>query len=107
MRKSNFTNLQKSCSPEPKGTFPKVAPNLAITPSQMMELASHGVPVSLQNAANFNDGQVNPPWDVPAERVRGVDMADLWQLQMSSRSKLKDAKAQAAAQAAAQASKSE
>ena len=98
MRKSLFSTVQKTCAPVPKGTFPKVQPNMAVTPSQMMEMAAHGVPVSLQNAANFNDGEVNPSWDVPAERVRGVDMADLWQLQQSSRAKLKEAKAAASQQ---------
>lgn len=55
----------------------------------MFEMAAHGVPISLQNAANFTDGEVNPSWDVPAEKVRGIDMADLWNLEQSSREKLK------------------
>lgn len=39
----------------------------------------------------FFDGEVNPSWTVPIERDRGVDVADVWQAQQESRSKLRNA----------------
>lgn len=90
MRKNLFTTLHTvvaNC--KCKSEWQRTKPNLAVTPGQMFEMAAHGVPISLQNAANFTDGEVNPSWDVPAEKVRGIDMADLWNLEQSSREKLK------------------
>lgn len=71
--------------------YHRTRPNLAVTPSQMMEMAAHGMPISLQNSADFHDGDTNPSWDISPERVRGIDAADLWQLQQSTRGKLKKA----------------
>lgn len=64
---------------------------MAVTPGQMFEMAAHGMPISLQNAANFTDGYTGSSWFVPAEKVRGIDPADLWTLQQSTRGKLKKA----------------
>lgn len=63
-------------------------PNLAVTPSSMLDLANHGVPIaSQQNPSNFDDGTINPQPVLP-ENMRGVDAAQLWELQETSRSKL-------------------
>lgn len=53
--------------------------NLAVTPSQMMEMASHGIPVSTPNVELFYEGTENPSWNIPLEQQRGIDVAQLWQ----------------------------
>lgn len=65
--------------------------NLCVTPSKMLEMASHGVPISVQNEQNFYDGEPNPSWSIMPEKVRGVDANDLWLLQKTSRNKLRNA----------------
>ena len=59
----------------------------------MMQLTERGIPVSSQNMpeGSFFDGEVNPSWTVPIERDRGIDVADVWQAQQESRSKLRNA----------------
>lgn len=101
MRKNLFKSARfcRSVVYSSEDSYHRVRPNLAVTPAQMFEMAAHGVPISLQNASNFHDGDTNPSWTVPPERVRGVDMADLWQMQQSSRAKLKKARADAKAAA--------
>ena len=71
--------------------FLPVTPGLAVTPSQMLELSEHGIAISGQNAANFDDGEFTPSWDLDASQLRGVDMADLWQLQRSTKKKMRQA----------------
>lgn len=63
---------------------------LAVTPSQMLEMASEGVPISSVNAEfMYDDGQRTPP-DVPVlDRQRGVDLGDLWENQQDIRHKMK------------------
>lgn len=68
-----------------------VQPNLAVTPSKMMKMAEHGVAISSDlNSSNFVDGDKNPSWDIPLERLRGIDMADLWQTRQAIKSKIKN-----------------
>lgn len=64
-------------------------PNLAVTPSSMLELANHGLPIaSQQNPNNFDDGNLTPSPVLP-ENLRGVDCAQLWELQQNVRNKAK------------------
>lgn len=70
----------------------QVQNGLCVTPSKMLEMASHGVPISVQNEQNFYDGVPNPSWEVLPEKVRGVDANDLWLLQKTSRNKLRSSK---------------
>lgn len=65
---------------------------LASTPSQMLELASKGVPISENNVSNFFDGEKNPSWDVPLYRQRNVDIADVWQAEQDAKKVLKKIK---------------
>lgn len=68
------------------------SPNLAVSPSAMLDLANHGVPIaSQQNPSNFDDGSLTPQ-PVLAENLRGVDAAQLWEIQENSRSKLSKTK---------------
>lgn len=98
-RKSLFNVHSRTCNCTCKSQYHRTKPNLAVTPGQMFEMAAHGMPISLQNAANFSDGHTGSSWFLPAEKVRGIDPADLWNLQQSSRHKLRKAAADAKAAA--------
>lgn len=67
--------------------------DLAYTPTQMMQMAEKGIAVSNQavSADNFFDGvPVNEStFNLPLERLRGVDVADCWQAEQSVRKKAK------------------
>lgn len=88
-----FTCFRKVCHPKAKGFYPRVQPGLSITPSEMMKLAEQGIPVSAQagNLDAWNDGSTNPSWYVDSSRLRGIDPADLWQIQRSTRKKMRNA----------------
>lgn len=54
--------------------------NLAVTPKQMLEMSEKGIPISGQNLSMLpSDGSTNPGFDIPAEQLRGVDPAELWE----------------------------
>lgn len=91
--KEKFKTNQRLCTCIPSRTFLRTRQGLAYTPSEMLSLAERGIPVNQANAGenNFYDGELNPSWTVPIERDRGVDIADVWQMQMESRSKLNKA----------------
>lgn len=76
-----------------KSFEPIVQRGLAVTPAQMADMAAHGVAVSSQNAAQFNDGEIKPSWDLPIERKRGIDMADAWIASKDAQGKLRKAHA--------------
>ena len=80
------------CNCKVSGSFMATKPGLAYSPAKMMELAERGIPVSSQSVGTFFDGVVTPTWEVPLERARGVDIADVWQAQAESRHKLHTAK---------------
>lgn len=64
----------------------EVIPNLAITPSKMAELVDQGIPVSSSMLSGMAyDGVDNPSWDIPIDQKRGVDIAEVWQVQKTSR----------------------
>ncbi|UPW41258.1 hypothetical protein [Sigmofec virus UA08Rod_4686] len=61
-------------------------PNLAITPSRMAQLADDGIPVSSAlMSVTSNDGELNPSWHIPIDQMRGVDIATVWNAQLSAR----------------------
>lgn len=64
--------------------------NLAVTPSQMADLTERGVAVASANL-QFFEGSVTPSSVVPIDARRGIDAADVWQAQMTSRKKLRSA----------------
>lgn len=81
------------CCPKRRVDEQPVRPDLSRTPAQMMALVEQGIPVSVPNAISAeNQGVLNPSWDVPIERKRGTDIADIWQKQQASRKKLADAR---------------
>lgn len=62
---------------------------LSMSPADISRAVSRGVAVSSQlNEELFFDGDDNPTFDVPIERQRGVDVADVWQAQQSARKKI-------------------
>lgn len=67
--------------------------DLAYTPTQMMQMAEKGIAVSNQSvsADNFFDGVPvsESTFNLPLERLRGVDVADCWQAEQSIRKKAK------------------
>lgn len=65
-----------------------VRPDLSVTPAQAMRLAEKGIPVSTQTASSFSDGSLNPSWEVPLDRCRGIDPAVLWEKQQEIRTKI-------------------
>lgn len=69
-------------------TEPVVKSGLSYTPAQMAKLSEQGIPVSMGNAANFNDGVENPEWDVAPDMQRGVDPADLWEAEQMVKEKM-------------------
>lgn len=68
-----------------------VIPNQAVTPSQMVELARQGIPISTQMTAYADTSSVNPSWEVPLENRRRVDANDLYEAQQDAREKVKKA----------------
>lgn len=66
-----------------------VKPDLAVTPSQMARMAANGVAISSQIASNFNDGEVNPSFEVPLSQIRGLDIVDYWEAQKEARFNVK------------------
>lgn len=66
-----------------------VQPNLAMTPADVADMASKGIPVSTQaNGAQYYDGVPEPSLDIPIDQQRGADMADIFNAQMDAREKL-------------------
>lgn len=64
----------------------------AVTPAQMDQLRKKGQSISAfqLSADNFFDGDVNPQFDIPIEQQRHVDVATIWEEQMSARGKISD-----------------
>lgn len=83
--------------------LPKNAPqillvdqNAGYTPAQMRELYEQGLAVGQQNAGIYtqSSSSKNPSWDIPIEERRGIDPADLWEIQTLSRRKVANAHVQ-------------
>ena len=73
--------IRKKVDYKRQSNFLPTRPNLSVTPAQMMRMAEQGIPISSQNADKFYDGDVRLDWgSIPAERKRGVDITDLWNL---------------------------
>lgn len=60
------------------------------TPAQMRELYAQGLAVGAQNAGVYTETASNPSWEIPVEEKRGVDPAELWELQVLTRRKVRD-----------------
>lgn len=68
----------------------RVQNSLAVTPSEMKQLADEGIPISAQqNAASYFDGDTTPYVDVPSEFRRGYDAIDAYTEQINARERLR------------------
>lgn len=66
--------------------------NLTVTPSEMLRMTEQGIPISAQNMAyKPTDGESNPSWDLPLDRLRGVDPAQMWETQQNIKERAKRA----------------
>ena len=81
-------NAVTSC---PKRHHDEVAPKegLAYTPADMSRMHAAGMPVNSANLINsFCDGDKNPSFDLPFERKRGVDMAEIWEESVQAKKRI-------------------
>lgn len=72
----------------------QVQSGLALTPSEMMEMANKGVPITPQNfdGLQYDEGYSKLDFDVPIEYRRGIDIGDCWEAEMDAKARLKSAK---------------
>lgn len=76
----NKRYAKRAVSPKRKENELPVYGNLVVTPAKMMEMQEKGIPISAQNMAySPADGEANPSWDLPLDRLRGVDPAQMWE----------------------------
>lgn len=69
-----------------------VRENLAYTPAKMAELTARGLPVNNVNASTaFFEGSKDATYHVGSERLRGVDVAELWEQHTQLRNKAREA----------------
>ena len=69
-----------SCAPKCREDEDKTRQGLAYTPSQMYELTAKGLPVNnVNNQKLYFDGTPDATFHVGSDRLRGVDVADLWE----------------------------
>ena len=53
---------------------------LSYSPADMSKLTERGMPVNALNTGSvYIDGEENPSFDVTSDRVRYVDVCDLWE----------------------------
>ena len=69
---------------------------LALTPKQMEQARLAGQPIATNTLPEhmFDDGFVGVKLEVPLDRQRGIDVADLWQNQKTLEKKIKQHKSQ-------------
>lgn len=68
-----------------------VQAGLAYTSSEMFELWKQGVPISNDNMGTPTFEPDKTVWNIPIERQRSVDIADVWQAQQTAKRRLKQA----------------
>lgn len=65
-------------------------PNCVITPSEAYQMVQKGIPVSLPNRPeDYSDGDTSQSWDIPIERLRGVDVNDIFEATWNAREKIR------------------
>ena len=68
-----------------------VQAGLAYTSAEMFEMWKQGVPISNENMGTPTFESDKTVWQIPIERQRGVDIADVWQTQQTARKRVKQA----------------
>lgn len=72
-----------------KSTESPVIPHLAYDLADVDELVASGKPISNQNVEGlYYDGAENPSFNMPLERMRGVDINDAWNAMMDSKKRI-------------------
>lgn len=67
----------------------RVQSHLSLTPSEMMELAKQGIPVSSHfDDSKFNDGDSKSLGTIDIVHTRGIDVVDAWNYERDCRRKL-------------------
>lgn len=90
MIRRKLDTRQRTCHTVRKDTDVVVVPDLAITPAKMRQLNAQGIAVASGNQSlAFETGHDSKSFDVPLENRRFVDVADLFQAQVTARKKLK------------------
>ena len=80
MKKRTIIYPKTTSSPKRREDELPVYGNLTTTPSQMLHMAERGIPISAQNLGfRPEDGENNPSWEIPLDRMRGVDPAEMWE----------------------------
>lgn len=88
-----ISTCQRTCSCKRKPSDDVVVPGLAISPAEMLKLNQQGIAVSSGNTnLAYESGHAATSWDIAPENRRGVDIADLWQLQETTSKKLSNLK---------------
>ncbi len=71
-----------------------VQSGLSVTPSEMLQLAQQGIPISSHfDDSKFDDGDTKSLGTIDFIHQRGLDIVDVWNHEKDSRKKLLDAKA--------------
>lgn len=68
-----------------------VKAGLAYTSAEMFDLWKQGVPISNENMGTPTFETDKTVWNIPIERQRGVDIADVWQADKTAKRRLKSA----------------
>lgn len=89
-RNDRFFKVDVTCCPTTRSDEEFVQDGLSYSVTEMAEMVEKGLPVSSINNMALQDSQgtLHPTWDVPLEKQRGVDIADIWEAQQRSRSSI-------------------
>lgn len=88
---TNINRQTKLSNCKRKITEEKVQNNLAITPGEMYALAQQGKPITTHQLPDdyFDDGDARQTYDLPIDRIRGIDVIDCWNASKDAKSKIK------------------
>lgn len=89
-RKDVYKSLNaKTCCPRRKHDEIEPKKGLSYSPSDMAKLHAKGMPINSANIVeSFYDGDLNPSFDIPLERQRGLDPAEIWEASQNSAKKV-------------------
>lgn len=89
MRRKLTSGYARTCCPKRKDYETEPKSGLAYTPSDMARMHAAGMPVNSANLINsFCDGDKNPSFELPIERQRGVDIAEVWEASLTAKKKI-------------------
>ena len=89
----NYRHINYTPSLEPKMEYDEntnVTQGLAVTPAQMLEMTEAGVAISAFGL-DYDEGSLDTfaaTAQVPLERIRGIDVVDVWEAQQNARYKI-------------------